>query len=168
MSELAYLSHYAPHLLQQVKTLIDEQRLGDVILKKYPLAHQLRSDKALYEFTNDLKNQFMRNAKPLSKVQFDEKINPVKHALGMHTQISRVQGGKLVSKNEIRIASIFKRMPEDFLRMIVVHELAHIKEKEHNKDFYKLCQHMEPNYHQLEFEARLYLTHVELFGELYS
>jgi hypothetical protein len=51
--------------------------------------------------------------------------------------------------------------------MIVVHELAHIKEKEHNKAFYKLCMHMEPDYHQLEFDTRLYLTHLELFGELY-
>jgi predicted metal-dependent hydrolase len=51
--------------------------------------------------------------------------------------------------------------------MIVVHELAHLKEKEHNKAFYNLCTHMEPEYHQLEFEMRLYLTHVELHGGLY-
>jgi len=38
-----------------------------------------------------------------------------------------------------------------------VHELAHLKEKEHNKDFYQLCQHMLPDYHQLEFDARLFL-----------
>ena len=42
--------------------------------------------------------------------------------------------------------------------MIAVHELAHIKEAEHNKAFYQLCLHMEPDYHQLEFDLRLYLT----------
>ena len=42
--------------------------------------------------------------------------------------------------------------------MIVVHELAHLKEKDHNKAFYQLCQHMEPDYHQLEFDLRLWLT----------
>jgi hypothetical protein len=26
---------------------------------------------------------------------------------------------------------------------------------------------MEPNYHQLEFDTRLYLTHLDLFGDLY-
>jgi len=26
--------------------------------------------------------------------------------------------------------------------MIVVHELAHLKEREHNKSFYKLCENM--------------------------
>ena len=63
---------------------------------------------------------------------------------------------------------MFKATPEAFLKMIVVHELAHFKEKEHNKAFYKLCQHMEPNYHQYEFDLRLYLTQMELFGDIYS
>jgi len=41
--------------------------------------------------------------------------------------------------------------------MIVVHELAHLKERNHDKAFYQLCQHMEPDYHQLEFDCRVYL-----------
>jgi predicted metal-dependent hydrolase len=48
--------------------------------------------------------------------------------------------------------------------MIVVHELAHMKEREHDKAFYQLCAHMEPDYHQLEFDLRLYLTHLESGG----
>jgi len=39
-----------------------------------------------------------------------------------------------------------------------VHELAHLKEREHGKAFYALCLHMEPDYHQLEFDLRLWLT----------
>jgi predicted metal-dependent hydrolase len=57
---------------------------------------------------------------------------------------------------------MFKNAPEPLLRMLVVHELAHFKEKEHNKAFYSLCSHMEPNYHQLEFDARLFLICEEL------
>jgi predicted metal-dependent hydrolase len=49
--------------------------------------------------------------------------------------------------------------------MIVVHELAHLKEKQHDKAFYKLCCWMEPDYHQFEFDLRLYLTQLELGGE---
>ena len=60
-----------------------------------------------------------------------------------------MQGGKLKAKAEIRVATVFRNAPEPFLRMIVVHELAHLKEKEHNKAFYQLCCHMEPQYHQL-------------------
>jgi len=50
--------------------------------------------------------------------------------------------------------------------MIVVHELAHLRERDHSKAFYQLCQHMEPAYHQLEFDLRVYLTYRELPGTL--
>ncbi|MBP1131918.1 putative metal-dependent hydrolase [Serratia sp. PL17] len=166
--ELTYLQGYPEHLQSQVQQLIDQQRLGDVLLQRYPQVHDCTTDKSLYQFTVDLKNQYLRNAQPLSKVAYDGKIQVMKHALGMHTAISRVQGGKLKAKAEIRVATVFKLAPEPFLRMIVVHELAHLKEKDHNKAFYSLCCHMEPNYHQLEFDTRLYLTHLSVFGDLYT
>ena len=59
---------------------------------------------------------------------------------------------------------MFRDAPAEFLKMIVVHELAHLREAEHNKAFYALCTHMEPDYHQLEFDLRLYLTHQESVG----
>lgn len=71
-------------------------------------------------------------------------------------------GRQAESKAEIRVATVFRNAPEPFLRMIVVHELAHLKEKEHNKAFYQLCCHMEPQYHQLEFDTRLWLTQLSL------
>ena len=52
------------------------------------------------------------------------------------------------------------------LEMIVVHELSHFKEKEHNRAFYSLCEYMQPSYHQVEFDLRLYLTHIELVGKI--
>jgi predicted metal-dependent hydrolase len=75
-----------------------------------------------------------------------------------------VQGNKLKAKREIRVASLFKDGPAEFLKMIVVHELAHLRERSHDKAFYQLCAYMEPAYHQLEFELRLYLTHLEGSG----
>jgi len=44
------------------------------------------------------------------------------------------------------------------LQMIVVHELAHLKVRDHDKAFYALCEHMLADYHQIEFDTRLYLT----------
>ncbi|WP_413735842.1 YgjP-like metallopeptidase domain-containing protein [Sodalis sp. RH21] len=162
MTPLIYLQGYPEHLLAQVRTLIAEQRLGDVLAKRYPAAHAVTSDKALYVYTLDLKNHYLRNAAPVNKVAWDSKIHVLKNALGLHTAVSRVQGGKLKAKAEIRIATVFKTAPADFLRMIVVHELAHLKEKEHDKAFYQLCCHMEPRYHQLEFDTRLWLTQLAL------
>jgi len=51
--------------------------------------------------------------------------------------------------------------------MILIRELAHFKEHDHNKAFYKLCAHMDPDYHQMEFDLRVYLTCKELVGDLY-
>ncbi len=168
MKQLKYLQGYPPHLLEQVQRLIEQDKLKDLLLKRYPKPHTITTEKALYDFTIDLKNQYIKKSAPLNKVNFDNKINVVNHALGLHTFVSRVHGNKLKAKNEIKIAALFKNAPLPLLRMIVVHELAHIKEKEHNKAFYQLCCHMEPNYHQLEFDIRLYLTQVEFFGPVYE
>jgi predicted metal-dependent hydrolase len=139
MKAMRYLAHYPEELQAQVRRLIDSDKLGEFLLEKYPCAHTRSTDRALHDYA----------------------------ALGLHTRISKVHGGKLKARREIRIASLFKRVPEPFLNMIVAHELAHLKEREHNKAFYQLCEHMAPGYHQLEFDLRLYLVHLERFGKLY-
>lgn len=159
-----YLTGYPAPLVAQVQHLIAEDKLGELLRKKYPQAHNVRTDSALYDYVQQLKVQYMRNAGQLSKVAFDSKMHIIKNALGTHTSISRVQGANLKSKREIRIASLFKQMPQEFLRMIVVHELAHMKERSHDKAFYQLCQHMEPHYAQLEFDLRSYLTYLNAGG----
>lgn len=167
MKELKYLSHYSETTQTQVRDLIDRGQLGAFIKGQYPNPHPYPSDKGLYNYVVELKNRYLRNAPAISKVRYDDKINVLHQALGTHSFVSRVQGTKVKSKNEIRVASVFKKVPLEFLRVIVVHELAHFKEKEHNKAFYKLCEYMEPSYHQVEFNLRLYLTHLDLFGSLY-
>ncbi len=161
MNELKYLTGYPESLLAQVRTLIAENRVNNVLQKRYPEANTVRTDAALRDYTLALKSEHMKSGIAPSKVVFDNRLQVVRHALGTHTQISRLQGAKLVAKREIRIASVFIDAPAAFLKMIVVHELAHLKEREHNKAFYQLCRHMEPDYAQLEFDLRLYLTHLE-------
>ncbi|MEM6160235.1 M48 family metallopeptidase [Erwinia sp. P6884] len=165
MTQLRYLNGYPSNIITQVQTLFDQSKLGLWLDKKYPGGHSVQNDKALYQYVSDLKQRYVRNASALSKVMYDNKQNPIKGTLGTNTFVSRVQGGKLKSNNEIRIATLFRDGPEDFLRMIVVHELAHLKEKEHNKAFYQLCCHMDPDYHQLEFDMRLWLNWKELNKE---
>jgi len=168
MQSLKYLTHYPPDIRMQVQNLIEANALGERLLVKYPDIHTFSTDKSLYEYVMEIKNTHFRSSGVISKVLYDTKIRDLSSALGTHTFVSRVQGGKLKAKNEIRISHLFKKVPEPFLRMIVTHELAHLKEKEHNKAFYKLCTHIEPQYHQLEFEVRLYLTQIECFGDIYS
>jgi len=167
VDNLRYIAGYPEAVKEQIRQMIKEDRLADYLLKKYPKQHDIKNSKALYGYVIGLKNQFIRKSNALSKVVYDDRLDVLHQALGMHSLVVRVQGNKLKAKNEIRIGSVFKHAPIEFLSMIVVHELAHLKEKEHNKAFYKLCEHMEPDYQQLEFDTRLYLTYLEAFGALY-
>ncbi|SUD13618.1 M48 metallopeptidase family protein [Aquipseudomonas alcaligenes] len=164
MTAFKYLQGYPPHLQQQVMQMVAEDRLGDYLARRYPNRHQVQSDKALYGYTVELKQEYLRSAPAIDKVLYDNRLDLTHRALGLHTAVSRVQGGKLKAKKEIRVAALFKEAAPEFLNMIVVHELAHLKEAEHNKAFYKLCQYMLPDYHQLEFDLRLYLTWRDLQG----
>ena len=163
-----YLGHYGETTVQQVQALVDNQDLETYLLERHPTTHTVYNDTDLREFVMALKNQHMKKSAPLSKVIYDQKLHVVHNALGLHSYVPRKQGGKIKLKNELRVSAIFKKSSEALLTMIVVHELAHLKEKEHNKAFYRLCLHMQPDYHQLEFEMRLMLIHLELAGPLYK
>lgn len=160
------IAHYPPHIQESVETLVSNKTLGDYLKSKYPKVHTINNDKALYQYVLQFKNDYFKKY-TLSKIIFDSKMDVINNALGMHTFISRVQGNKLKAKNEIRISSLFKKSPEAFLKMLVVHELSHLKQKEHNKAFYNLCTHIQPHYHQVELDLRLYLIHLDKFGTLY-
>jgi predicted metal-dependent hydrolase len=165
---LNYISAYPAELQRQVRQMIDENRLLPFLLARYPAPHRIANDSHLREYVMAIKNAHLKKSEPLSKIVYDNKIHVINNALGLHTYVSRVQGDKLKSKNEIRISTVFKKAPEQFLQMIVVHELAHLREKEHNKNFYQLCEHMLPDYGQFEFDARLYLIQLELGGSIYT
>jgi predicted metal-dependent hydrolase len=167
MKQLSYINHYSEGVIGQVKSLLKNDKLGEYLLKKYPEQHQINTEKQLYQYTLSIKNSFIKQSNSVSKVIYDPEIHIYNNALGTHSFISRVQGGKLKSKQEIRIASLFKYAPLAMLNMIVVHELAHLKEKQHNKAFYSLCEYMQPDYHQLELDTRLFLIYNELKGDLY-
>jgi predicted metal-dependent hydrolase len=158
MSDLKYLSAYSAELQDKIRQLIAQGRLARYLGEKYPERHTIQTDRALYAYAIELKDRHLRMAPPLHKVGYDGRLDVERDALGLHTAVSRVQGGKLKAKKEIRIAALFKAAPPQFLEAIVVHELAHLREFEHNKAFYRLCVAMLPAYHQLEFDLRVYLT----------
>lgn len=157
-----FLDGYSAEVLARVDELQAQPGgIAAFLLKRHGAeGHAFRTDKALYAYVSALRAEALRNAPPIDRVRYDSKLRVVQHALGLHTAYSRVQGGRLRASREIRIATLFRDAPETFLRMIVVHELAHLREREHGRAFYQLCEYMEPRYHQLELDVRLYLTHL--------
>jgi UTP pyrophosphatase len=157
-TEFPYLAGYPESLHEQVRPLLRSGELAQRLAAKYPKPTSIINDHLLHDYVLELKSQFLKRSPPLSKIAFDDKIISLRGALGTHTYVSRVQGSRTQAKNELRVASLMKKLPEEFLRMVVVHELSHLREKEHNKAFYQLCCHMEPSYPELELDLRLYLT----------
>ncbi|MBW8898102.1 MAG: metal-dependent hydrolase, partial [Massilia sp.] len=74
---LKYLGAYPANVLSQVECLIADNRLADHLRQRYPDAHDVRTDKALYAYVQDLKDEYLRNAAPVSKVAYDSKIGIV-------------------------------------------------------------------------------------------
>lgn len=156
-----YFSGYPDTLLTQITQLIEQNQLITYFKNKYPQGHQLQSQKQLYQYTDTIKQRYLKNAPKLDQVIYKKQTDLIKNALGTHTFKRQQHGGKLKAKHEIAIANQLKNAPEPLLRALIVHELAHFKEKAHNKSFYQLCCHMEPDYHQLELDLRLFLILVE-------
>ena len=88
-----YLAGYPAALTEQALRLIDENRLADVLLKKYPLAHTVRTDKALYDYVHELKGEYLRNAGQLSKVAFDSKLHVIQNALAARRTSGAIRYG---------------------------------------------------------------------------
>ena len=159
-----FLGGYPAPVQLQVSALVCEGKLGEHLARKYPATHAIQSDSALYDYVQGIKQAHLRSTPPVHKVLWQNKMDVMQNVLGLHTSISRVQGSRLKAKAEIRIASLFKTTAPEFLEMVVVHELAHLREREHNKAFYQLCAHLLPGYHQVEFDLRLLLLQRALEG----
>lgn len=151
------LAGYPPALQAQVRALLERGELMAHVLARHPRVNEVRTDAALRAHADALKARFLRSADPLHQVRFDASLQRTAQALGTLTMVSRAQGAQLKAKREIRIARVFRDAPADLLDMIVVHELAHLRHREHDKAFYALCCHMQADYHQCEFDARLWL-----------
>jgi len=154
-----FLGGYPAPVRTQIGALVSAGELGIHLARRYPATQTIQTDGALYDYVQNIKQRYLRSSPPLHKVLWKNKMDVLQNVLGLHTSISRVQGSRLKAKAEIRIASLFKSTAPEFLEMVVVHELAHLREPGHNKAFYQLCVHMLPNYHQIEFDLRLLLLH---------
>ena len=93
MTVLKYLQAYPTSLQEQVRQMIARDALGDYLSQRYPERHAVQSDKALYSYALALKQEHLRNAPAIDKVLFDNRLDLTHRALGLHTAISRVQGG---------------------------------------------------------------------------
>jgi len=99
MTALKYLGGYPSALLDKVRLLIERDELGAYLEKRHPGRHEVQSDKALYAYTNALRQQHLRNAPGIDRVWYDSKLDVIGKALGLHTAISHVHGSRLKARH---------------------------------------------------------------------
>ena len=90
MTVLKYLQAYPAQLQDQVRQLIAEGRLGEYLNQRYSGRHDVQSDKALYSYALDLKQEYLRNAPAIDKVLFDNRLDLTHRALGLHLSLIHI------------------------------------------------------------------------------
>ena len=58
------------------------------------------------------------------------------------------------TKNRIVFNSLLSQFPEEVIRYIVIHELAHIQEKNHSGRFWKIVETYQPDYKQIHRQIK--------------
>jgi hypothetical protein len=86
-----------------------------MLADKYGEPHTVRSDGQLYDYVQSLKDRHLKKSVPLGKVIYDSKLQVMKHALGTHTAISRMHGGKGQPRDphRHRLPRCARAVPED-------------------------------------------------------
>ena len=68
------------------------------------------------------------------------------------------QWGSCSSKNDLSFNTMMMKLPLDVIQYIIIHELAHIKHKHHQKMFWQLVEHYLPNYKTQVKELKNFTT----------
>ncbi len=68
------------------------------------------------------------------------------------------QWGSCSGKNVLSFNTMMMKLPQDVIQYIIVHELAHIKHKHHQKSFWNLVEQYLPDYKQHVTELHTYTT----------
>ena len=69
------------------------------------------------------------------------------------------QWGSCSGKNDLSFNTMMMKLPHDVIQYIIVHELAHIKHKHHQKSFWKEIEKYMPEYKQHVSELKKYSAH---------
>lgn len=67
---------------------------------------------------------------------------------GLKITTARKRYGSCSGKNSLCFSCFLMRCPEEAIDLVVVHELCHIKEKNHGPGFYALLGHYLPDYRE--------------------
>jgi len=128
------------------------------------ILNKLNSKEFYYLFGKKYKNENI-NLKELYKAKLPQVIEPLVKSYSEKmklypTKISyrfnKTRWGSCSFKNSITFNYYLAKLPLEVIKYVVVHELAHIKHKNHSKEFWELVQSYLPNTKELKRILREY------------
>ena len=152
-TELYYQGQSYPlRLIEQTKkrtTLIFDQ---EVFLLYYHQYNEVLFQKHVDNFYKEEAKQFV----PLLVEKWSGQMALV--PTNIRFRNTKRQWGSCSGKNILSFNTMMMKLPQDVIQYIIVHELAHIKHKHHQKSFWNLVEQHLPNYKQHVTELKKYTT----------
>lgn len=101
---------------------------------------------------NAIKKIFKRNTEMLiyDKLPYWSKITKIEYNQVKVRDATTRYGSCMPSKKNLYFSSRLIMLPEEQVDAVIVHELCHIKFKNHDKNFYNLVSEFIPNYKELD------------------
>src|SRR3546814_19531008 len=93
-----YLGGYPLSMRDDVARLIVANKLAPYLARKYPQRHALQSDAALYDYTLELQQNYLRSQSPLQKLIWQNKLDGMPKVQGLPPAGSRGQGARPTEK----------------------------------------------------------------------
>ena len=152
-SELYYKGHSYPlRLIAQTKkrtTLIFDQ---DVFLLYYHQYDEMLFQKHIDQFYKESSKEFI----PHLVQKWSEQMALIPTSIRFRK--TKRQWGSCSGKNVLSFNTMLMKLPLSVIQYIIVHELAHIKHKHHQKSFWNLVEQHMPDYKHHVAELHTYTT----------
>lgn len=153
--------------IENNKVPLYNQEYMMIFNKKYRLRYNVNSKKNSYLITDDSVNiSFKSNYfdtfyiekiyKDLTLLKMDYYFKEIYNLISKHINIDNIVfkaqlmksrfGSCIPKKRIIKLNSILSRFDEEYIKIILIHELIHIDIKNHQKDFYNYINMFIPNY----------------------
>ncbi len=129
----------------QVERFLEERR--DWILKNQKALNENRNQKV--EITEEMRKSGMERARIIIPERVEYYAGLMGISYGRITiREQKTRWGSCSSKGNLNFNWKLTLMPQEILDYVVVHELAHRKEMNHSKDFWKIVEKVLPDYRE--------------------
>lgn len=153
-------NHYLVIEKKDIKKSISSIKNGKISVK-FPLEEDISENKNQDKIRKAITEAFRIEAKDYlpNRVEFLAQKFGLKYKdLSIKNMTSR--WGSCSGHNNINLNLHLVRLPEELIDYVILHELAHTKEKNHGKKFWDFLEQLHPNSKELNKKLRFYKMEV--------